>query len=289
MQWINRDLCRDFPGCYLVAEDLQTNNWLTKPEDQGGAGFTAQWDAAFVHPIREVIEQVDDMHRDMWAVRDALCHRYNNDAFQRVVYSESHDEVANGKSRVPSEINPDNPEGYFAKKRSMLALAMALTAPGVPMLFQGQELLQDEWFRDTEPLAWEKGQRLSGLQRLVADLIHLRLNRDGSTTGLTGQHIDIRHVNEMDKIIAFLRCGDNDSDQVMVVANFADRDWTDYEIGFPTSGRWHLRLNSDWTGYDEDFSDHPSEHVDAYDQPRDGFPASGKMKIGPYSVLIFSK
>jgi len=33
-------------------------------------------------------------------VRDAIVYSYNGDAFQRIVYSESHDEVANGKARV---------------------------------------------------------------------------------------------------------------------------------------------------------------------------------------------
>ena len=39
----------------------------------------------------------EDEHRSVIAIRDALCHRYNDDAFERVIYSESHDEVANGK------------------------------------------------------------------------------------------------------------------------------------------------------------------------------------------------
>jgi 1,4-alpha-glucan branching enzyme len=30
-----------------------------------------------------------------------LYYRYNDDAFARVIYSESHDEVANGKALVP--------------------------------------------------------------------------------------------------------------------------------------------------------------------------------------------
>lgn len=289
MQWINRDLKRDFPGCYLIAEDLQTNNWLTKPEDQGGAGFTTQWDAAFVHPIRSVVQEIDDAHRDMWSVRDALCHRYNGDAFQRVIYSESHDEVANGKSRVPSEIDPESPESRHAKKRTLLAAAMALTAPGLPMLFQGQELLEDEWFQDTDPLEWERAKRLRGIKRLFRDLIHLRLNRSGQTAGLTGQHIEMHHVNEADKVIAFVRRGDDPADDVLVVANFSNRAWEEYEIGFPATGEWQLRLNSDWAGYDQDFDDHPVEHVEAVDQPYDGLPARAAISFGAYAVLIYSK
>lgn len=287
MQWINGDLKEEFPGCILVAEDLQTNNWLTKPEDQGGAGFTTQWDAAFVHPIRNVVQQTDDAHRDMWAVRDALCHRFNGDAFQRVVYSESHDEVANGKSRVPSEIDPGNPESLYAKKRAVLAAALALVAPGVPMLFQGQELLEDEWFRDTDPLDWDRAEKLSGIKRLFRDLIHLRLNREGTSAGLLGQHIDMHHVNEMDKVVSFVR-RDDEANAVLVVANFADRAWEGYQVGYPSAGNWRLRVNTDWRGYDNSFDDHPAENVDAIGEPRDGLPATGTLNIGPYALLVFT-
>ncbi len=289
MQWINRDLAEQFPNCLLIAEDLQTNNWLTKRHDHGGAGFSTQWDAAFVHPIREAVQQIDDAHRDMWSVRDALCHRYNDDSMQRVIYSESHDEVANGKSRVPSEIDPENPESSHAQKRAVLAAALALTAPGIPMLFQGQELLEDDWFDDTDPLDWDRADEFKGIKRLFRDLIRLRLNRDGHSSGLLGQHIDVHHVNDGDKVIAFVRSGDGDQGRVVVVANFANRGWEDYEIGFPSAGDWKLRLNSDWKGYSEAFANESTGGVVAEARSRDGLPATGTISFGPYAVLVFSK
>jgi len=69
--------------------------------------------------------------------------------FQRVIYSESHDEVANGKARVATEIDPHDPDSWCAQKRTTLAAALVLTAPGIPMLFQGQEFLEDGWFQDS--------------------------------------------------------------------------------------------------------------------------------------------
>jgi 1,4-alpha-glucan branching enzyme len=49
VQWINRDVSGKFPGRITIAEDLQSNEWLTKPAGAGGVGFGAQWDAKFVH------------------------------------------------------------------------------------------------------------------------------------------------------------------------------------------------------------------------------------------------
>jgi len=47
----------------------------------------------------------------METIRQALSFRYDGHAFRRMVYSESHDEVANGKAGVPQEINPHDPAG----------------------------------------------------------------------------------------------------------------------------------------------------------------------------------
>ena len=290
MQWIN-DAARQKPKPkLLVAEDLQDNDYLTRRTDDGGAGFSTQWDGRFVHPIRHTVITPDDGERNVWDVHNALTHRYNQDAFQRVVYSESHDEIANGKARVPEEVDGGNPESVFAQKRSVLAAALALTAPGIPMLMQGQEFLEDGWFDDGDPLDWSRSERFSGLTRLYADLIALRKNNNGYSRGLTGQHINVHHINEGDKVIAFHRWEEGGAgDDVVVLVNLANQTWSDYEIGFPTEGTWHLRLNSDWSGYSDSFEDHPAESVEAVDNPRDGCPASSAISFGAYAVLVFTQ
>src|SRR5690606_4560847 len=115
------------------------------------------------------------------------------DKFKRVIYSESHDEVANGKARIPQEISPSDPAGYFAQRRSTLAAGLVFTAPGIPMIFSGQEFLEDEWFRDDKPIDWSKLEAYRGIQRLYRDLIRLRRNLTGVTRGLTGSGLHIHH------------------------------------------------------------------------------------------------
>jgi 1,4-alpha-glucan branching enzyme len=132
LQWINDVVARLFPGRITIAEDLQNNRWLTKDVGAGGAGFGAQWDAMFVHPIRRAVITPRDEQRSLAAIRDAICYRYNDDAFDRVVYSESHHEVANGGARVPQEISPSDPKGWYARERSTLAAAMVFTSPVTP-------------------------------------------------------------------------------------------------------------------------------------------------------------
>ena len=233
VQWINRDIRARFPGRITIAEDLRNDPQLTQSPDDGGAGFHTQWDANFVHPIRAAVIGAGDDSRSMPAVRDALASCYNADAFQRVIYSESHDEVANGKARVPTEVSPDDPTGVYAQKRSTLAAALVFTAPGIPMLFQGQEFLQGDWFRDDVPLDWDLRQEFRGIVRLYRDLVRLRLNRDGVTRGLCGHGLTIHHVNDQDNLIAFHRWDTHGAgDDVIVVANFSNAPKDQYLLGF---------------------------------------------------------
>lgn len=290
LQWINSQVTQQFPGRILIAEDLQNNEWLTKDVGAGGAGFGAQWDANFVHPIRQAVITSQDAQRSLLAIRDALCSRYNDDAFDRIIYSESHDEVANGKARVPHEVSPQDPTGWYAQKRSTLAAAMVFTAPGIPMLFQGQEFLEGAWFRDTVPLDWDHRDKFHGIVRLYHDLIRLRLNRDGGTRGLCGQFTQVYHMHDARKVLAYRRWDKGGAgDDVVVVANFLNEPQEGYVIGFPAAGTWTLRFNSDWQRYSDDFAGHPSTTVVTTPGAYDGFPYHAALAIGPYSVLIFSQ
>lgn len=152
MQLANNDIDAAASWKICIAEDLQNNDWLTKTTGAGGAGFDSQWDAAFVHPIRDAVIASSDSSRNMYSVRDAITHSYNGSQTQRVIYTESHDEVANGHSRVPEEIWPGNAGSWYSKKRSTLGAAIVMTAPGVPMIFEGQEVLEDGYFADSDPI-----------------------------------------------------------------------------------------------------------------------------------------
>jgi len=288
-QWINRDVAARFPGKITIAEDLRNFEAITAHESQGGANFASQWDAAFVHPIRAAVIAAEDIHRDMNSVRDALLHNYGGDVFKRVIYTESHDEVSNGKARVTSEVDVHDPEGWYALKRSTLGAGLVLTAPGIPMLFQGQTIMEDGWFQDTDPIDWRNAGKFSGVSRLYRDLVRLRLNLDGFSKGLCGQHIQVHHVNNQDKIIAFLRHQDGGpNDHTLIVANFSARDWATYEVGVPKAGHWAARFNSDWAGYREDLGDFSVQDIMATALEKDDLPARASISVAAYSLSIYT-
>jgi 1,4-alpha-glucan branching enzyme len=285
-QWINGEIRERFPHKISIAEDLQDNDWLTKPVSEGGAGYTGQWCAQFVHPVRAVAIEVADENRSMAALGGAIVHRFNNDPFQRVIYSESHDEIANGKARVTHAIDAENSEGWHAQKRSTLAAAITFTSPGVPMIFQGQEFLSGGWFQDNAPLDWDQQKEYRGIVRLYRDLIGLRLNKQNNSRGLTGSNINLVYLDQAKDICAYHRWYEGGAgDDVFVIVNFANTWAEGISAPFPRPGLWKLRLNSDWSGYSESFG---SEAQDATAQEGpDGFRAS--LKIPPYTALIYSQ
>jgi 1,4-alpha-glucan branching enzyme len=290
MQWINEEIQQRYPGKLCIAEDLRNNAWVTKDVGAGGAGFGAQWDSEFVHPIRQAIISPDDQFRDLGAVASAIEHRYDLDAFCRVIYTESHDEVANGRARVPEEIWPGKVDNWFSKKRSTLGAAITLTSPGIPMVFQGQEFLEDRWFHDQDPVEWWRAEEQGGILSMYQDLIALRRNLSGVTRGLCGQEVHVFHFDDAAKIIAFHRWAEQGpGDSVVVVVNLAHQSHDGYVIGFPRGGLWKARFNSDSYNYGPDFANHPSPDVEAHEGETDGLPCHGQISIGPYTVVVFSQ
>jgi 1,4-alpha-glucan branching enzyme len=290
MQWINDEIRASQPWKITIAEDLQNNGWITKNTGAGGVGFGTQWDAGFVHPVRRAIIAGNDADRDIWAVRDALYNSYNGAAFQRVVYTESHDEVANGNQRVPEEIWPGNAGSWYSRKRSTLGAALVFTAPAIPMIFQGQEFLEDGFFRDTVPIDWTRLNAYPGINLLYRDLIRLRRNWFNQTGGLKGQHINVHHVNNTDKLLAYHRWENGGAgDDVVVIANFAHGGYQSYRVGFPRGGIWRVRFNSDWQGYGADYSNQLGYDTEATPDACDGMPFGANVGIGAYSVLILSQ
>lgn len=291
IQEINREIHEKFPGKLLIAEDLKADFKVTTT-GYDGLGFDAQWDSKFVHPIKEVLVTTDDASRNMQQVVNAVLFKYNNDVFERVIYTESHDEVANGKARIPEEIQPGEADSEFAKKRSILGAVLVLTAPGIPMIFQGQEFLEDAYFKDTDGLDWERFSEFIGITKLYRDLIKLRVSTTADhLKGLQGQTTHFLHFNQNNKIVAYSRVWDGlENHPVIVVLNFSNTTFNAYEIGLPVIGNWETVFNSSWEGYDkEDFNTIQDAVKVSENTPFENQQHKLTFSIAGYSAIILSK
>ena len=290
MAWLNDEIRARQPWKLTIAEDLWSDPRLVTPTHEGGAGFRAQWDAGFVHRIRTAITAADDDDRAMGEVVEAIVGKGRGPAQTRVIYTESHDEVANGQTRVPEAIAPGDAAGWWAKKRATLGSALVLTSPGIPMLFQGQEILADRWFDDSVAFDWSKAAAHTGILQMHRDLIELRRGGGGLTRGLRGPNVAILLADEEEKILVMHRWSKGGpGDDVIVVANLADRHVDALRVGMPARGRWRVRFNSDSPTYARDFGGHEAFDTEADGEPADALDQSALVSVGPYSVIVLSQ
>ena len=275
IQYINNTEIRaNRPGVISIAED-----------EAFGQGFHGEWDRGFGDLLIGQVVESNDANRNM----DTLWNAMNGNNLFRVTYTETHDLVGNlngaGNQRLPTRIQPADPAGFYARKRSMLAAAVTMTMPATPMLFMGQEMLAVQQFADNNPLDWSRTVTYSNVVNFYRDLVHQRRNLDGASPGLTGPNVT-SHVVRNDapwKLLAFHRWGSGVDDQVMVIMNFTSTAIPSYSINtWPASGNWYVNLNSDWTRYGGDFGNYGSSVVNVSG-------SSGNISIGPYSVLVLSR
>ena len=288
LQWVNNDKDSGLPWTIIIAEDLQNDDWITKTTGTGGAGFDAQWDNIFRDSVRQAIAAANDSDRDMNAVAAAIGKRYNSSGmFQRILYIESHDEA--DTLRLPDVIWRGNAASWASRKRSTLGAAIVMTSPGIPMIFMGQEFLAWGTWSVQTPLDWSQAGSFSGIISLYRDLIQLRRNWHNNTRGLHGPNINIFHINNDAKVVAFHRWDrGGPGDDVLVVANFSATAFPSYNIGLPREGTWYLRFNSDWQGYSADFGNIGYDTT-ASSGENQNMPFNANVGLGPYSCYIFSQ
>lgn len=282
LQRMNELVHRINPRALTVAEDAGENQYITEAIGLGGAGFNSQWELGFPSALRAVLEPIDDKDRNLAQLTTQLLRHFNADVFKRIIYSDSHDTAANGSARLSEKIAPGKPTDLFARKRNLLASAIILTSPGIPMLFQGQEFNEGGSFNDWQVLDWEKAEKFKGIVEAHRHLIGLRRNSHGHTRGLTGQHIAVTHTDTNNQVLAYHRWMDGGpGDDVVVVANFSNRTLKNYHLPFPRGGSWQVRFNSSWRGYGPDFKEVPIETVET--------DSGGTIQLAPYSVIILSQ
>jgi 1,4-alpha-glucan branching enzyme len=292
---INQQVQASQPWKLTIAEDLQGWNQITAPVANGGMGFSAQWNESLCYALRGAVLPASDAARPMQPIVDALNGLSGPNAFKYVVYTENHDkdDATQGGGRLPDLIHPGQSSSWESKKRSTLAAAVVMTAPAIPMIFEGQEFLAWQPFPNggAQPaqIDWTMATTFAGITALYRDMIHLRRNWFNNTRGLQGANLNILPVMA-DNVLVYHRWDQGGvGDDVMVVCNFSNVGYASYAIGLPQGGVWQVRFNSDAGMYDASFSNWNSFDTLADRAGLNGMPFSGKVGIGPYSCVILSQ
>jgi 1,4-alpha-glucan branching enzyme len=108
--------------------------------------------------------------------------------------------------------------------------------------------------------------------------------------GLRGPHVQVHHVNHEPRVLGWHRWLDGGPrDDVVVLANFSATAFEDYHVGVPRAGRWRVRFNSDWDGYDPEFETVDSLDAESEPEVHDGMAQRIAIGLGPYSAVILSQ
>ncbi len=272
------------PRAIMIAEDCANSAYITKPRDESGCGFNAQWELGFPHALRDGLGLTPNVTPTLTGMRYELERQYNGNAFEKVIFSDSHDTAANGSVRLNDAVTPQNPTSLAARQKSLLATAMMCTAPGIPMLLQGAEFLQEGAFNDWQALDWRHTETYAGFVQANAHLLGLRHNTHGNTAGLTGQHAQIFHQDDNNHVIAYRRWNNGGpKDETIVIANFSGTMFEEYHLPLPLSGTWNVRFNSTWKGYGNDFPETPAATIEVSED------LTATITLAPYMVLIASQ
>ena len=272
---VNNMITTQYSGKINICED---SGWVP--------GFSSEWRQDFHNDVAGQLIITDDTQRDM----NALATQVNGGGagLGRVIFTESHDSTGdlNGHVRLPAEIDSSDPGSYWARKRSTLGAVLTLTSPGVPMIMEGQEMLEERPFGSFNALDWNKIITRSSTVQLYNDLIHLRRNLESVSSGLKGVNVNVTTADNANKLIAYRRWNTGASgDDVVVAANFANTARTGYTINFPKPGTWYVQFNSDWIKYSSDYGSFGTRGSVV----ASGNPVTAKIDLAKYSALIFSQ
>jgi 1,4-alpha-glucan branching enzyme len=227
-------------------------------------------------------------------------------SWKAVQHLENHD-LVDGDRDNPAEIHPRiaalangyNHRDWLARSRSRVATGLLLTAPGIPMLFMGQEFLEDKaWHndpgRDDLFLYWdglEHDRAMRDFLRFTSELCWLRRRHPA----LRGEGINPYYNHNSDRILAFQRWVEGVGRDVIVVASLQETTYWSYPLPFPARGYWHEVFNSDSydslpeTGeYNLNAAGNPGG-VTANGPPLHGCSQSALIVLPANGLLVFSR
>jgi len=272
------------PDAVMIAEDCAGNSYINKPTDQSGCGFDAQWGLGFPHALRDVLGLDPEKDPSLGTIRHQLEHSFTGDPFDTIIFSDSHDTAANGSVRLTDAAARDHTGSLESRQKSLLADAVMLTAPGIPMMLQGAEFLQDGAFNDWKELDWQNADHYAGIVEAHKHLIALRHNLYDNTKGLTGGSISVFHEDESNLVLGYHRWDEGGArDDTLVVINFSGNSFADYLLPLPLAGDWRVRFNSTWRGYGKDF---PEKDFDIVVTADDN---TATIELAPYCIYVLSQ
>ncbi|UNY97430.1 1,4-alpha-glucan branching protein GlgB [Zhouia spongiae] len=243
LEELNKEVYASFPDVQTIAEESTAYQGVSKPVFLGGLGFGMKWMMGWMHDTLQYFAK-DPIHRSYHQNNITFSMTY---AFtENFMLPLSHDEVVHGKRSILGRM-PGDEWQRFANLR--LLYSYMFMHPGTKLMFQGDEFGQNDEWDFQKSIDWHLLQYdvHKGIQKLVKGLNRLYTSEPAlyqkqfSNEGF--EWID--YGDAENSVISFIRKGDCQEENVIVVCNFTPTPHEHYRIGLPVMGRISEIFNSD--------------------------------------------
>jgi len=287
------------PSALHKAEYWNVNPYVVKAPPEG-AGFDTSLTDGLRIKIRDVIgnaSQPDERPLDLAGMGRAMWPDGFHQHWQFVQGPENHDLVRKDREmRLARLGHPDDPRSWYGRSRARVATGIGLTAPGIPMLFMGQEFLEDKQWSDNIEHDQSLLLHWSGLDAGDKHMVdHLRFTRElialrWKQPAFRGQGFRVVHDSNVNRVLAFHRWVEGEGSDVLVVVHLSNFNRFDYRIGFPGGGFWREVFNSD--AYENWVNPNVAGNgfgINADGEGMHGFAQSGALVVPANSILVFAR
>ncbi|MDD3383607.1 MAG: 1,4-alpha-glucan branching protein GlgB [Bacilli bacterium] len=241
LKFINKEIHKEHPSLYMIAEDSTDFQKVTLPVSNGGLGFDYKWDLGWMNDTLKYYS-IDPIYRK---------HEHSKITFsmyyffsEKFILPFSHDEVVHGKKSIINKMW-GNYEEKFAQLRNLYTYMY--THPGKKLNFMGNEIAHFREWDEDKPLDWflfdyDLHKKFNVFFKKITS-IYKRYK---------SLYYDEYNFNNFNYIMAdnkdqsiFVYERKTKTSSLIVILNMTPNRYDYYEFGVPYSGEYKEILNSD--------------------------------------------
>lgn len=281
---MNAAVYEAFPDVQTIAEESTSFPQVSRPIYDGGLGFGMKWMMGWMHDTLGYFKK-EPVYRKHH--QNELTFGLNYAFSENFMLPLSHDEVVYGKKSIVDKM-PGDEWQKFANLR--LLYSFMYTHPGTKLLFQGGEFGQTSEWNFNGSLDWHllEYDVHKGAQAVVRDLNKLYKKEPAlHQKQFTHEGFEwIDHGDHENSVMTYIRKGNNEKDNVIVILNLTPVPRENYRIGLPKAGTLKEIFNSDATKYNGTGNFH-NKKLASDEKEWNGRENSIEMNLPPLGMLAF--